>query len=164
MNITGGYLDVTTPSGDTDGIDSNGSITMSGGVVIVRSGAQMGGVAGSVDVDGTVTVTGGTIVALGGICEVPEGDSVNTYVSSTTSFSAGEYTVSDSAGSTVITFSLPSSYSSFWIASDNIALNGGYKLTKDNSVVLEWNQSSQLVGYSGGGGFGPGGGFRPGRR
>ncbi|MBQ7698962.1 MAG: carbohydrate-binding domain-containing protein [Clostridia bacterium] len=169
VNITGGYLDVTTPSGDTDGIDSNGSITMSGGVAVVRSGASMGGVAGSVDADGTVTVTGGTIVALGGVCEVPEGDSVNTYVSSGTSFSAGDYTVSDSAGNTVAAFSLPSSYSSFWIASDKIALNGGYKVTKDNVTVLEWTQTSTLLGYSGGGfnpggGFGPGGGGRPGGR
>lgn len=165
VNITGGYLEVTTPSGDTDGIDSNGSITMSGGVVIVKGGASMGGMAGSVDVDGKITVTGGTIVALGGVCEVPEGNSVNTYVSSNTNFSAGEYAVTDAAGNTVINFSLSSSYSSVWIASDQIELNGSYKLTRGSSTVLEWTQTSSLMGYSGGGfgpdGFGPGG-FGPG--
>ena len=32
VNITGGYLDVTvSPNGDTDGIDSNGTYTQSGG-------------------------------------------------------------------------------------------------------------------------------------
>ena len=163
VNITGGYLDVTVPSGDTDGIDSNGSITMSGGVVIVRSGASMGGVAGSVDVDGKITVTGGTIVAFGGICEVPEGDSVNTYVSSGTSFSSGDYAVVDSEGNELVSFNLSSSYSSFWIASDKIEMNGSYKVTNGSTAVLEWTQTSSLMGYSGGG-FGPGGGRPGGRR
>ncbi len=167
INITGGYLEVTTPSGDTDGIDANGSITMSGGVVIVKSGASMGGMAGSIDVDGKITMTGGTVVALGGVCEVPEDGGVNTYVSSGTSFAAGDYTVSDKAGNTIVEFSLPSQYSSFWIASDKIELNGSYKILSGEKTVLEWTQTSSLMGYSGGGfgggGFGPGGGG-PGRR
>lgn len=164
INIYGGYLDITTPSGDTDGIDSNGSIYMSGGFVLVKGGAQMGGMAGSVDTDGTVTVTGGAIVALGGVCETPGTGSVNVYISNGTSFSAGSYTLTDSKGETVLSFSLPSSYSSCWIASDAIELNGTYKLLKDGTEVLNWTQTSQSVGSSGGSsGWGPGGGGPGGR-
>ncbi|MBQ7171980.1 MAG: carbohydrate-binding domain-containing protein [Clostridia bacterium] len=156
INITGGYLEVTTPSGDTDAIDSNGNFTMSGGIALVRGGASNGGVAGSVDADGTVSVTGGTILAFGGICETPKSGSVNTYISSGTSFSAGSYTFTDASGSVILSFTLPASYSSVWIASDAMVLNGSYSLAKDGSAVLTWTQSSATVGSAGGSGFGGG--------
>lgn len=166
VQINGGYLEVTTPSGDTDAIDSNGNIVITGGTVLVKGGAQMGNMAGSVDADGTVTVTGGTIVALGGICQTPSNGSVNTYISSGTSFSAGSYTLKDASGSVIFAFTLDGSYSSCWIASDAFQLNGSYTLEKDGSAVLSWTQSSSTEGnYSGssfGGGFGGGnrgGGF-----
>ena len=79
INVTGGYIDVTTASGDTDGIDSNGNYVQTGGMVLVKGGSSSGNVSGSIDVDGTVTITGGTCVALGGICETPV-NSVNAYV------------------------------------------------------------------------------------
>ncbi|MBO4326285.1 MAG: carbohydrate-binding domain-containing protein [Clostridia bacterium] len=164
VNITGGYLDVTTSSGDTDGIDSNGNITVSGGFVIVKGGSSQGNVAGSIDVDGSVKVTGGTVVALGGICETPSSGSVNTYISSGTSFSAGSYSLAASDGSVILSFSLSASYSSCWIASDGLSLNGQYKLTCGSDVVLEWTQSSTSVGSSGGWGGGPGGWGGPGGR
>ena len=168
INITGGYLDVTTSSGDTDGIDSNGSFTMSGGTVLVKGGSSSGRVSGSVDVDGTVTVTGGTIIALGGICETPSGGSVNTYASSGTAFSAGEYALTGPDGE-IFSFSLSASYSSVWIASDRLTLNQSYTLSRDGTALLSWTQSSQSVGSAGAGGMGgfggnPGGMGGPGRR
>ena len=162
INITGGYVDVTTPSGDTDAIDSNGNFTVSGGVVLVKGGSSSGNVAGSVDVDGTITVTGGTVIALGGICEIPSGNSVNTYVSSGTSFSAGDYQLLDSDGNVIFAFTLENSYSSCWIASDAFELNKTYSVTQNGSTLLEWTQSSSTEGSynSWGGGFGGGmGGF-----
>ncbi|MDY6367159.1 MAG: carbohydrate-binding domain-containing protein, partial [Clostridia bacterium] len=66
--VSGGYLDVTVSSGDVDGIDSNGSYTQSGGIVITRG--QPGGADGNMaalDCDGTATFTGGTLIAFGGI-------------------------------------------------------------------------------------------------
>lgn len=159
INITGGYVDVTTPSGDTDAIDANGNFTMSGGLVLVKGGASNGGVAGSVDADGTVKVTGGTIVALGGICETPATGSVCTYISSGTSFQAGSYTLKDSSGNEIFSFTLTSAYSSCWIASDEFSLNGQYVLERSGSTVLSWTQSTETVGKSnsswgGWGGFG----------
>lgn len=156
--IRGGYAEIRTPSGDTDGIDSNGTITMTGGTVLVMSGAQMGGMAGSVDADGTVTVTGGTIVALGGICQIPASGSVNTYVSSDASLSAGSYQLTDASGNTIFSFTLSGSYAGCWIASDAFSLNGAYALEKDGTAVLSWTQSSQTEGsYQSGFGGGHGG-------
>jgi len=66
--VTGGYLDVTvSPSGDTDGIDSNGTYTQSGGVVITR-GPNSTNMA-ALDTDGTAKITGGTIIILGALGE-----------------------------------------------------------------------------------------------
>ena len=163
VNITGGNVEVITPNGDTDAIDSNGNFAMSGGFVLVEAGSSMGGVAGSVDVDGKITVTGGTIVALGGICEVPSTGSVNTYVTNKTTFGAGTYTVSDSSGNTIVSFTTTGSYSSAWIASEAFSLNASYSVVKDGSTLLNWTQSSAIEGsYTSqpggfGGGKGPGG-------
>ncbi len=137
---------------------------MTGGTVLVLGGAQMGGMAGSVDTDGTVTVTGGTIVALGGICQLPQSGSVNTYVSNGTSFSAGEYRITDAGGNTIFSFTLSGSYSSCWIASDAFALSGSYTVEKDGSTFLSWTQSSATEGSSGNYGFGGFGGGHGGRR
>ncbi len=159
VSISGGTLCVTTPSGDTDAIDSNGSVSISGGFVLVRGGASSGGMAGSVDVDGSITVTGGTVVAFGGICEIPSGDSVNVYVSNGKSFAAGQYVLTDADGATVASFTLGSSYNSLWIASEKLELNGEYSLTCGGSEVLSWTQSSATAGDSVSGGFGGFGGF-----
>ena len=156
--INGGYAEIRTPSGDTDAIDSNGSFLMTGGTVLVLSGSQMGGMAGSVDTDGTVTVTGGTIVALGGISGIPSDGSVNTYVSNGTNFSAGAYRITDAGGNTIFSFTLSESYSSCWIASDAFALNGSYTVEKDGSTLLSWTQSSATEGDAGNYGFGGFGG------
>ncbi|MBP5311805.1 MAG: carbohydrate-binding domain-containing protein [Clostridia bacterium] len=159
--VTGGYLEVRTPSGDTDAIDSNGSFEMTGGVALIMGGSSSGMMAGSVDVDRNLTVTGGTIIAFGGICETPGSGSVNTYVGSG-SFSAGEYVLAEKNGEEILKFTVTGSYSSVWISSGSISLNKDYVLTKDGSNVLSWTQTAQSVGSSGSGGFNPGG--WPGRR
>lgn len=127
INITGGYVDVTTGSGDTDGIDSNGSYTQSGGMVFVKGGSSSGQVSGSIDVDGNITITGGTCVALGGICETPV-NSVNAYVFSSVSFNAGSYCVKDSSGNEIISFTLNNSYSNGWICTSALTTNTEYTL------------------------------------
>ena len=64
VNVTGGYLDVTvSASGDVDGIDSNGSYSQSGGIVITRGpNMQM---AAAIDSEWQVSLSGGTLIILG---------------------------------------------------------------------------------------------------
>ncbi len=95
--INDGYLDVTvSSSGDTDGIDSNGTYTQNGGVVITKgpgtaSGRTMG--AASLDTDSTVRVNGGTLIVFGGIEQTPVSSLTRTLVSSTT-VATGQRTIS----------------------------------------------------------------------
>ena len=54
VEITGGSLTVTMGAGDTDGIDSNGNIIISGGTISVNA-------ASAFDYDGSASFTGGTV-------------------------------------------------------------------------------------------------------
>ena len=89
IEVSGGYLDVSvSPSGDTDGIDSNGNYTQTGGVVIAR-GPNSGNMS-AIDADGTVSISGGTLIVLG-YGNVKTSGSIKTY--SLSLHSAGSHTV-----------------------------------------------------------------------
>lgn len=169
VNVTAGYIDITTASGDTDGIDSNGNYVQSGGFVLVKGGSSSGNVSGSIDVDGTVTITGGTCVALGGICETPV-NSVNAYVLSSVSFSSGRYSLKNSSDDEVISFTVDSTFSNGWICSDTLVTGTSYTLYRGSDSIADWTQESGTMGASGTGGFGGGkmggqnGSFGGGRR
>ena len=95
--VSGGTLDVTVPSGDTDGIDSNGTYTQSGGVVITRgpgsaSGSQGGG-AFALDTDRGVTLTGGTLIVFGGIEGTPSTSGMTKTICASSTVSTGSHTV-----------------------------------------------------------------------
>ena len=155
VNVTGGYIDVTTASGDTDGIDSNGNYVQTGGFVLVKGGSSSGNVSGSIDVDGTVTITGGTCVALGGVCETPV-NSVNAYVLSSVSFSSGSYSLKDASGNEVISFTVDGSFSNGWICSDTLTTGTSYTLYRGSDSIADWTQESGTMGASSTGGFGGG--------
>lgn len=155
VNVTGGYIDVTTASGDTDGIDSNGNYVQTGGFVLVKSGSSSGNVSGSIDVDGTVTITGGTCVALGGVCETPV-NSVNAYVLSSVSFNSGRYSLKNSSDDEVISFTVDGSFINGWICSDTLVTGTSYTLYRGSDSIADWTQESGTMGASGTGGFGGG--------
>ena len=99
INVNGGLLDVEVPTnGDTDGIDSNGSFTQSGGVVIVKgpgnaSGNSMG--AAALDTDGAVSVSDGTLIIFGGSEKTPTTNSkITKTLCSSNSVASGSHTVS----------------------------------------------------------------------
>ncbi len=169
VNVTAGYIDITTASGDTDGIDSNGNYVQSGGFVLVKGGSSSGNVSGSIDVDGTVTITGGTCVALGGVCETPI-NSANAYVLSSVSFSSGSYSLKDASGNEVISFTFDGSFSNGWICSDTLTTGTSYTLYRGSDSIADWTQEAGTMGASGTGGFGGGkmggqnGSFGGGRR
>ena len=58
IEITGGEITIVMASGDTDGIDSNGDLIISGGKINVTG-------SGAFDYDGTATYTGGSIIING---------------------------------------------------------------------------------------------------
>ncbi len=72
----GATLDITVPSGDSDGIDSNGNYTQTGGTVITRDAtSDTSGNMSGFDIDGTCTITGGIFVCAGTPAELPSSSS-----------------------------------------------------------------------------------------
>ena len=59
VEITGGDISITVGRGDTDGIDSNGDVIISGGTVNVTAPMS------AIDYDGEAVYTGGTIIING---------------------------------------------------------------------------------------------------
>ena len=97
VNISGGLLDVTVPtSGDTDGIDSNGTLNLTGGVAIVKgpgSANRTGSPSAAIDTEGEVTLSEGTLIVFGGIERTPTTSLTKTLCSSS-SVKAGNHTIS----------------------------------------------------------------------
>lgn len=107
INVSGGFLDVEVPaSGDTDGIDSNGNYTQTGGVVIVKgpgSASGGGGGAAALDTDGSVSLKNCTLIVYGGIERTPSASGLTKTICSSNTVSTGSHTVSFSGGTSYTT-------------------------------------------------------------
>lgn len=158
ITVQGGILDVTVGSGDTDGIDSNGSYQQTGGFVISRCGAQgAGGNASALDLDGNCTITGGTFVHVGSsainpsslsLCSVVFGSirggmGGGWWASSQMNFPKGEYWISG----TDISFALNTTYQNIWICSEQFSMNQSYQIT-NGTVTYNWSQTQKSVTVS----------------
>ena len=104
INVSGGFLDVEVPTnGDTDGIDSNGTFTQTGGVVIVKgpgTAGSTGSPSAALDTDGNVTLKDCTLIIFGGMERSPSTTNVTRTLCTSNSVSTGSHTVSFSNGST----------------------------------------------------------------
>ena len=91
FTMTAGYLDVAVKSGDTDGIDSNGNFTLSGGTIVTRGApGTQSNMSTGLDVDGTVSMTGGTLIAFNGLEKSPSASSTIHYAGTSGAASTGD--------------------------------------------------------------------------
>ena len=90
--VNGGRIDVTVPpNGDFDGIDSNGSIQINGGIVIARGPDDRSGNMSPLDADGDIRISGGTVIVIGN-CKVNSTSLVKT--ESSNGLNAGKHLIS----------------------------------------------------------------------
>ena len=170
--MTGGYLDVAVSNGDTDGIDSNGNFTLSGGTIVTRGSPGTGSnMSTGLDVDGTISMTGGTLIAFNGLEKSPSASSTIKYAAtsgatSNTGFMGGGQTPSPrraygSSSGTLsacnytltgdgidLSFTNDYNYSSFLIYSSALITNSTYTLARSGTTVYSWTQSSNSVTIS----------------
>ncbi len=160
LNVSGGtvYAHSTT----NDGIDANGTISVSGGLVVASgSTAPEDGI----DCDqNTFAITGGYIIGLGGSTSTPT-ESACTQSSLITSLSTseGETLTLKVGGSTVIKAEMPRTYNNatLLISTPQMKKGTSYCILRGSSSLASGTlSSSQYVNGSSGGG--PGGGFNPG--
>lgn len=127
LHINGGYLVVNA---EGDGLDANGSIDMTGGMVIVNGPTRDGN--GALDYDGSFQLTGGTLVAVGsaGMMQTPDTSSTQYIlgVGFDTALAAGTLVnIQNGAGDTILTFAPSKSFQSIVFSSP--ALTGGETYT-----------------------------------
>ena len=107
INVSGGVLDINvSTNGDTDGIDSNGTFTVTGGVVMVKgpgTAGRTGSPAAAVDTDGAITLRGGTLAIFGGCEREPSINGVIKTLCSSSTVSVGNHTISFSNGTSYTT-------------------------------------------------------------
>ena len=125
------YIDLDCASGDTDTLDSNGNIKMTGGTLIVknRSSQAQSMTGGTIDLDGTFTMTGGILISFGTWCNEVN---MSANVSKTTQVEKGTYTIKDSSGDVVLKTELEVSYMGYRVISK---LSGSYNLYKDDTLI-----------------------------
>ncbi|MFJ4171393.1 carbohydrate-binding domain-containing protein [Paenarthrobacter sp. NPDC089714] len=104
VDVSGGTLTINS---EGDGLDSNGSATISGGTIVVNGPTNDGN--GALDVNGDLTVTGGTVAAAGsaGMAVTPVTTSTQSGVQLTFNSSVAAGTpihLVDSSGKVVATF------------------------------------------------------------
>lgn len=175
INICGGYL-LIDASGD--GVDSNGSISMSGGVLLVSGPTNNSN--GSFDYDSSATISGGTAILVGssGMAQsFSSSSSQASFIYTLSSSQSGGRSVAlcDSSGKVIASFLPSKQYTSIVISSPDLEVGKSYTLkiagtvsgcdtngytsdgtvsSADSSYDLSLSSVSSSFGSSGGSGGG----------
>jgi hypothetical protein len=131
LAITGGT--VTVDAGG-DGLDSNGTLTVSGGDVTVFGPTDGGN--GTLDSAGAITVNGGTLLAVGssGMLQTPGDGSEGWVAAAFDTLSAGtDLVVVDSSGSTVAEVTLTKDVQALVLASSAVTSGDEYTIQADGT-------------------------------
>lgn len=162
--IAGGQITIDS---EGDGLDSNGSMSITGGTTLVSGPTRSGN--GALDTNGALTVSGGTILALdsGGMSGSPAADSAQAWVAAWASGAAGstvEVVASD--GTVLLSTTAEKAFGALVFSSADVVAGETYTVTVDGAEVASATTGQALAGGMGGGmdGGGPGGapgGARP---
>lgn len=137
IEISGGRLEVGVPSGDTDTIDSNGTILISGGIVIAKNGQTSGTsmTGGTFDTENGLSVTGGTVIAVGCTQDTIR----NAYTNTSANLSSGDYALTKD-GETLVSFTLDSAYRGYMIYDASFGASSAYTLYRGTPSVVEFTR------------------------
>lgn len=113
MTVSGGHITVVA---DGDGVDVNGSITMTGGTLLVRGSQNSGN--GALDYDSSFTMTGGTLIAAG-MSGMAQGVTSTTVPGAVfTPQASGTIVCLSADAQEIVSFDVPGSYSHVVLFSD----------------------------------------------
>lgn len=127
ITINGGYIVIDVAG---DGVDSNGSITMTNGTVIVNGPENSGN--GALDYDTTFDISGGVFVAAGnnGMVQAPSTSSsqASINVSLPSSSSNSMVSILDASGNTILSFTPSKTYQSVVISTPELVIGSNYSV------------------------------------
>ena len=151
LNINGGYIAVYATG---DGLDVNGSITMTGGTVLVHGPTSNAN--GAIDYDSSFKITGGIIVAAGssGMAQAP--GSTSTQYSLLVTFSKSKsanslFHIQKSDGTELLTFAPAKTYQSIAVSMPELIKGSSYDIYLGGSSTGTLKDGLYTGGaYSGG--------------
>lgn len=147
-----------TVNADGDALDSNGSLTVTGGTTTVYGPTNDGN--GAIDANGTRTISGGTLLAGGssGMAETFDEDSEQGWlqVALGTTVTSGQVIEIRSGDTVVATYTATKDLNNLVVSTDEITSGESYTVTVDGEEV-----ATVTAGEATGGGMGGGGGQRP---
>lgn len=162
FNVTGGK--VYAYAQNNDGIDSNGTMLISGGLVIASgTGSPEGGI--DVDNSNNFKINGGTVISCGGSLQSnPSSSSTQRCVAyNGISISKGKkVAVLDSSSKPILTFEFPRTMNSasFFFSCPDITSNGSYIISSEGTLISytdswngwydggTWSGGSQLASFT----------------
>lgn len=168
VNIIGGKIDAYTSGGD--GFDSNGDLTISGGIVSVWTASTADNQ--PLDADGTVTVSGGTVLAAGGSSGMGlslQADQPCLLFSSSGGTGQGSslatadsaFAITDASGSTLYEGTAKCNASYLFFSSDRLTEGESCTLASGDTQTAAEVQTGAVTSGMGGFGGGHGGMGRP---
>ena len=160
LTINGGNVYVNSAG---DGLDSNNSISITGGYITVDGPTNNGN--GALDHNGDMTITGGTLIAAGssGMLELPStSSSQNTIciVFTSTPSANTEFSLKDSDGNTIVSYTPSKQYASIIVSTPEIATNASYTALTGNSEASTITVTGPVTTYGGNAGGMNRGGMR----
>lgn len=155
INILGGMIEIDAKG---DGIDSNGDLSVSGGVIYVSGSGDDGN--GALDYDGTAIITGGTVVAAGmsGMAQNFGSDSTQgTMLINLDTDQSGEVALKDTDGTVLVSYTPIRDFNSVVISCAELKEGAAYTLTTGSeseeitmsSLIYSEGQSMQGPGQGG---------------
>lgn len=138
VEISGGVIMIES---EDDSIDSNGTLNISGGTIVINgptSGAQS-----AFDYDIEFNLTGGTLMAVAGYgqeTKTPTDDSTQinlTYVLDSTEYSGTQVTLLDDNGDIVVSFESDKYFQAIFISTPDLNDSTTYTLCLDGTVTGE---------------------------
>ena len=169
IRITGGHITIVNETGrDADGLDSNGSIYISGGRTFISVNSSSCALDYGAENGGECLISGGTVIAAGGSAMAVGFDSASeqAFIMYTTNAAAGtQVTLTSSTGDTLLSETIPCGFSSLVLSTPEMRLGETCTLTiGDAQAEVTVDNSTASAGFGMGGGmqggkdFGRGGG------
>lgn len=148
ITISGGYIFVDSSG---DGVDSNGSVTMSGGTVVVYGPTNSAN--GALDYEKSFTLTGGTVLALGAKgMALTVSDSSLPQVSIDADVKANEaFTLCDKDGNVLFTVTPTKAAQNVVFVSDSLKSGESYSCVSGGTVKAEAVNGAAFEGTVSGG-------------
>ncbi len=156
--ISGGIIRVNAAG---DGLDSNGSLTVSGGEVYICGPTDNGN--GALDYDGTAVISGGIVIAVGSSGMAQNFGSTSTQGSlliNTGNQSGGLVQITDENGTVLASFTAEKSFSTAVISCPGLQVGSSYQISAGN-YRKTLQLTSLIYSEAGMGGGMGGGGMRP---